>query len=398
MATPTANPKDKGNPGNPKMETFFLIKAMDTDKHDVSTLNIFLVEKTMQSMVGNVKQVKFLRRDQRILVEVVTPQQVTNLLKLKEIGTTKIEVEAHPTLNITKGIIRDRARMLIDLTEEEILEGLAGHGVVAVKRFMSKRSGTLEKTNTYLLSFQRPSLPTNITACYYSFTVEKYYPNPLRCFKCQRFGHHSARCRAAPRCGRCGEADHEKDDCPNPEKCPNCQGDHSANAPFCPSWKLEKEALRMKIDQNMPIAEARKKLQLGKKQPSYAQVASSQKPLVEQLSELPYAEKKSLVEMLMKELKAERDLNRTPNNENGNDSAGNSTPAPAAQTSTSVQQTVTIPRHHSPDHNKDEEPCEKKTKRSGNNTQERVHQQNRGNHESSSRSGDRSRSPVRPPK
>ena len=45
--------------------------------------------------------------------------------------------------------------------------------------------------------------------------VEQYVPAPLRCFKCQKFGHHREACRGRQTCSKCGEKDpdHAEEDC-----------------------------------------------------------------------------------------------------------------------------------------------------------------------------------------
>ncbi|GBN01705.1 hypothetical protein AVEN_211119-3, partial [Araneus ventricosus] len=45
--------------------------------------------------------------------------------------------------------------------------------------------------------------------------------NPLRCFKCQRFGHSKTSCRGTLTCARCAEVGPESTDCTRTEKCVN---------------------------------------------------------------------------------------------------------------------------------------------------------------------------------
>ncbi|GBN08076.1 hypothetical protein AVEN_273830-1 [Araneus ventricosus] len=40
-------------------------------------------------------------------------------------------------------------------------------------------------------------------------SVRPYIPNPLRCFKCQRFGHSKTSCRGTLTCARCAEVGHD---------------------------------------------------------------------------------------------------------------------------------------------------------------------------------------------
>ena len=57
----------------------------------------------------------------------------------------------------------------------------------------------------------------------------------IRCFKCQKFGHISAKCQSGEKCGHCSE-NHLFSDCPkkNQEsKCANCNLNHPANYIHC---------------------------------------------------------------------------------------------------------------------------------------------------------------------
>lgn len=63
-----------------------------------------------------------------------------------------------------------------------------------------------------------------------TFTTRVYIPEPLRCFKCQCFSHHQAKCRVSPCCVICAQP-HATEEClPKHKtgktiaKCPNCGG------------------------------------------------------------------------------------------------------------------------------------------------------------------------------
>ena len=57
----------------------------------------------------------------------------------------------------------------------------------------------------------------------------------VRCFKCQKFGHISAKCQSAEKCGHCSE-NHLIRDCPNKNqesKCANCNLKHPTKYTQC---------------------------------------------------------------------------------------------------------------------------------------------------------------------
>ena len=119
-------------------------------------------------------------------------------------------------------------------SEEEILEGTRSQGVTAVKRFKIKRNGQLKDTNTFVFTFNTPTLPKTVKVAYFRVTVEINIPNPLRCHSCQKYGHHENRCTKDPICANCGEpANHTEQNCGNTPSCVNCGKKHSANSKEC---------------------------------------------------------------------------------------------------------------------------------------------------------------------
>ena len=61
-------------------------------------------------------------------------------------------------------------------------------------QFKIKKDGNLVETNTLLLIFDRVNVPKSLKIFYRVVPVDVYIPNPLRCFNCQRFGHHENNC------------------------------------------------------------------------------------------------------------------------------------------------------------------------------------------------------------
>lgn len=91
------------------------------------------------------------------------------------------------------------------------------------------------------------------------YDVRPYVPPPLRCFKCQRFGHVAAVCKGKQRCGRCG-GEHEYGRCDEGAKlkCCNCGGEHSSAYRGCEVSKKAAEVQRIRVSQGMSYAEAAK--------------------------------------------------------------------------------------------------------------------------------------------
>ncbi|GBN23787.1 hypothetical protein AVEN_104396-1 [Araneus ventricosus] len=165
----------------------------------------FLVEKAITGSVGTVTSTKLMRSGD-LLVEVASRQQALQIRKLQALSTLSVYVKSHETLNTSKGVIT--CGRLLNLPIEEITHELSGQGVKDVRRIKIRRDGGLVPTKHFILTFNTPRLPEYIKAGYVRCSVRPYIPNPLRCFKCQRFGHSKTNCRGTLTCSRCAVAGH----------------------------------------------------------------------------------------------------------------------------------------------------------------------------------------------
>ncbi|GFV64317.1 uncharacterized protein TNCV_2502351 [Trichonephila clavipes] len=103
-----------------------------------------------------------------------------------------------------------------------------------------------------------PKPPNTIKAGYLNCKIRPYIPNPLRCFKCQRFGHSQTSCRDQLTCSRCASVGHSSTDCTLKPKCVNCTQSHPSYSKLWPKWKLEKQIQEIKTNKNISYFEARK--------------------------------------------------------------------------------------------------------------------------------------------
>ena len=142
----------------------------------------------------------------------------------------------HRSLNTSKGVVRCKELLLSN--KEEIIEELKGQGVTDVVNIAVKadEANTRQKTNTFIFTSAIPNPPKYLQAYYMRIPVVRYIPKPLRCFKCQKFGHGRNNCRRSPVCVRCSQAGHDHSDCSADIKCANCSDSHMASSKECPTW------------------------------------------------------------------------------------------------------------------------------------------------------------------
>ncbi|GFW24908.1 putative RNA-directed DNA polymerase from transposon X-element [Trichonephila clavipes] len=179
---------------------------------------------------------------------------------------------SHKSLNSCRGVISEPD--LLSSSEAEILEGLSDQGVTQVRRISVKKDSSLFPTKNLILTINSPKLPSNIKAGYLNCKVRPYIPNPLRCFKCQRFGHSQTSCRGQLTCSRCVSVGHASTDCSLEPKCINCLQPHPSDSKLCPKWKIEKQIQEIKTTQNISYPEARK-LIVPQLPQTYAQATKS---------------------------------------------------------------------------------------------------------------------------
>ncbi|GFT76524.1 uncharacterized protein TNCV_1808951 [Trichonephila clavipes] len=178
-----------------------------------------------------------------LLVETNSALQTKSFLLAKHFLNSPVTISPHKTLNSCRGIISEAD--LLGTPDGEILEGFSNQDVIQVRRITIKKT-TRIPTKHLILTFNSPILPTNIKAGYLNCRIRPYIPNPLRCFKCQRFGHSQTSCRGQLTCSRCASVGHASTDCNLEPKCVNCLQPHPSDSKICPKWKIEKQIQEIK--------------------------------------------------------------------------------------------------------------------------------------------------------
>ncbi|GBM14708.1 hypothetical protein AVEN_71990-1 [Araneus ventricosus] len=210
---------------------FFIISS--ETNNDLKLTSPILIHKTLLALVGDVKSIKKLNNG-NLLIEVLNSKQAENLIKLEKIGNIQVKASPHHTLNHSKGVISE-SEFQRDL-EEDLLDCLKNQNVIAVKRITIKRNGQIFPTKHLILTFNNPTLPKSVKIAYINCPVKPYIPDPIRCFKCQKFGHTITACKSnKENCARCSLPDHNSQTCKSTTpKCFNCSGEHPSFSRSCP--------------------------------------------------------------------------------------------------------------------------------------------------------------------
>ena len=194
------------------------------------------------------------RSDGRVEIEMKAAESARKLLNADSLSiqtknssrTVPITVRPHPTKGFATGVIT--VPDLEDVDEDDILEELRDQGVRGVRRLHRRENGSTVPTDTLVLSFCQETLPAKVRVAWRSTRVRPYVPNPIRCFKCQAYGHMASSCRGKERCGRCSSTEHKSSACKAAKPRCACSGEHEAWSRDCPKLLEEKRKAKDRVN------------------------------------------------------------------------------------------------------------------------------------------------------
>ncbi|GFV50785.1 RNA-directed DNA polymerase from mobile element jockey [Trichonephila clavipes] len=198
----------------------------------------FAIHKALIGIGGEPKSVKRLRSGD-LLIETSSALQTKSFLLAKSFLDSPLTISPHKSLNTSRGVLSEPD--LLSTLEAKILDGFTDQGVIQVRRITIKKDNTIITTKHLIVTFNSPKLLSTIKAGYLNCKIRPYILNPLRCFKCQRFGHSQTSCREQQICSRGASAGHSSTECNLEPKCTNCLQPHPSDSKLCSKWTLEKQ-------------------------------------------------------------------------------------------------------------------------------------------------------------
>lgn len=235
---------------------FLLVEHADPNQ-TLLKVSPFTIQKGLDMVTKGLEITRL--RNGNLLVKTKNNTGAEKLLAMTSLGgVVGVAVKSHPTLNQSKGVIT--CRDLMYETEENITSALAKQHVTNTQRIKRRQDGKLVDTAALILTFRTPDIPDTIQAAFYTLKVRPYIPSPLRCTKCQKFGHSRGRCKNEEICAKCAQiANHEH--CEE-KKCVNCLNPHYSFDRKCPRYVEEAEVTKIKTIYRLTYPEARKQYQL----------------------------------------------------------------------------------------------------------------------------------------
>ena len=127
-------------------------------------------------------------------------EQQKRAVKVNKLNGHKVQCSVAFDKKQVRGVISG-----IPLSEsvDTVKTGIKNAKVKEARRLKTKREGVLTDSLSIVLTFDEPLLPKRVFLGLMSYEVRLYIPPPLRCFKCQRFGHVAAVCKGKQRCSKC---------------------------------------------------------------------------------------------------------------------------------------------------------------------------------------------------
>ena len=169
-----------------------------TNGTNLSKINPFKVAKEIGELCGEVESVQLLKSGS-LLVNTRNKEQAQVLLQQKtlKVSCTPVNVAIVWHKQFSYGKIY--APEFQDEPLEYLLEILQDTGVVGIRKLSTKLSTDSSKAHIslYVLTFIAKTCSSKIKVGYCYYNVDKFYPSPLRCGKCCRWGHSAQYCRRA---------------------------------------------------------------------------------------------------------------------------------------------------------------------------------------------------------
>ncbi|XP_055612696.1 uncharacterized protein LOC129759315 [Uranotaenia lowii] len=255
---------------------YLVLKAVDGH---VLPKNPFIVGRSVEQRC-KVEGAFYERNQNWYVLKLRNKEHGRELFKLtKLMDGTPVKIEYHPRLNQRKFVVT--CPEVEGMSDKDLLSELSSQGIIEVRRITKKSSTEIVGTNTLILTISSTIIPEFIQFGLLRVRTRLYYPLPLLCRTCLKYGHPKSKCTAPLACNRCSSTNHDSQQCKENPYCGNCKEEgHSASSRTCPIWTAETAVLKISTEKNITIPEARKMAQQISNINTYAKILKSDQPQI----------------------------------------------------------------------------------------------------------------------
>lgn len=252
---------------------FIKIKgAMDKSLKDVSP---FSIAKSIERVTGRCLQSWMERKSGHLCVQVKNLAAAERLLRMKciRVGSNEeipVEIVSCDNLNQSKVLVY--CESVINESESVIVKEMADQKVVAVRRITKLVDGKPKNTPLLILTIDSICPPEYLKVGLVRVKTRPYFPKPMRCFNCLKFGHIKDKCDKEKVCQNCSGSFHGNE-CENVPKCVNCGQQHATMSKVCPATQKEESICKIKVHHRVSFPEARRIFESSVKNTTYAEAA-----------------------------------------------------------------------------------------------------------------------------
>ena len=231
------------------------IYMVSTDsQRKLTACNPIKLKTEIDSICGPVEELSY-QRNGSLLITVANNLQINNIIKAENLPSLNISIKSTIAWNHKFTYGKIYAPELLEDSLAEILDMLSCHRVVAVRKLFN--DSNRQHIPLYVLTFLG-QIPPSMKVGYVKYKIDKYYPSPLRCKKCWRFGHTKNNCRNKETCSYCSSTNHIASQCDaEAPKCINCRDTHESLSNNCSFLTAEREICSVTADRGISFKEAR---------------------------------------------------------------------------------------------------------------------------------------------
>ncbi|GBL79835.1 hypothetical protein AVEN_28903-1 [Araneus ventricosus] len=201
-----------------------LISNADSNSK-IPQLNPFTLQSFIKDKINrhtSIQNMKFTRQG-KIILTTQDPVCAVQLLNLESVVNIKVSTNVIWENTTSRFLLYDISTTVSLRENAEELTRNKGIEIVEMRRFVKQNNS--RETSPVLVTKLGTCLPGYMKIWFTNQKIKSFIDRPRQCVKCYSFMHPSRVCEKTPICNSCGEI--HSGICLAPQKCINCQGEHS---------------------------------------------------------------------------------------------------------------------------------------------------------------------------